>query len=351
MKPWVPWIPLAVVGALAALAVAAAQVSQTVRHWIVESIWHPIAYDLGYNAANTTLLILLAAAGLLWLTLLFRLYNEPVDLRVALGGLAFFAWAVPLRVFEDADLFSPFDAQLRLVDNAPGGACMPDPQHWTECFGVFFITPLLWIWLALVMWGFARMGLHFQWLDQAGRKQAAKFRAYIFLAGVWLAVLLLWVFEPSWMAAAPTPWISGLIALVAAYAISRQPTLHWTYILIAAPSILAGANVALLIDWFLGRHAAWGPQDATRAYLILWSIIALALLLIARRSAARWLSQRTPATAKKPKVSAPWLQLYLDAATALFVFAARCGVHGQFSASCWCRGPLARWAESQATYA
>lgn len=340
MKAWHAWSPIAGVGALTALAGSAALLSAAARAWLARWLWDPIVHDLGYNPVNTLVLILLAAAGAAWLAMLFRHYGEEVDLRAAVGGLLFFFWGVTLRIFEDADLFAPFAGELRDAGATAGSACLPHPASFADCAGVLFITPLLWIWVAMAMFAFARLGLHVQWIGDRSGQGAAQWRARTVLAGAALLVSLPWLLHPAWMAATSNPVAPGLAALVAALALRRVPRLHWTHVLTSTGIILLAASASLVTTWFMGGSGGWAPHDALRPQLLLWCGAGIALVVALRWATARRLARGPARPADAPAGAGPWLQLYLDVATTAIVLAAVAG------AVLWQEGrvgPAAMW--------
>lgn len=317
MKAWQAWSPLLALAALAAATGLLAAANATLRDFLRIHLWDPIVQDTGYNVVNTAVLAVLAVASIVWLGLLFRLYDEPLDLRVAVAGLAFFAWGVTLRVFEDADLFAPF-ARAAGAPFSGNRSCTPDPQTIADCAGVLFVTPLLWIWLALAMWGLARFGLHVQWLGQQQGQAAAQRRARWGLGALAVGLCLPWLLRPGWLAATPHPVAPLLAALLCALALRRTPRLHWSMLLLSASIVLLAASASLLLIWFLGGPPSWPAATDQRPGFLLLAGASVAGAVLLRRDALQRL-QQAPA---RETPGAPWLLLYLDWVIAGLVFTA-----------------------------
>ncbi len=315
LQAWSPFIGACALAAMLVVLRAGGIDGGFVDRWL----WHPITQDLGYNPVNTTLLVVLSVAGLAWLYLLFQHYGEPVDAATGIGGLLFFTWGVTLRLFEDSDLFTPFDRTLVAAGGAAGSACMPDPTGFTDCAGVLFITPLLWLWLAVLLFVFGRAGLHVQWLH-ARDPQRARIHAVAWIGLLALVHVVWWLLRPAWAAAAPRPWLVSAAAGVVAAVLWRRSEPRWSDLLIASPIVCLAGSLDLMLQWFDGGRGDWQPV-AVRPWM-LWILVGLIALVAATRVLVANRLAATPETPPEDPGQAVAWQLYLDLLAAAVVFVA-----------------------------
>lgn len=256
-------------------------------------LWRPIVEDSGYNPFNTILLMVVLAFILGWLYRLLDEWKETVDFELSLGVLPYLVWGSLFRVLEDSDLFSPFNENLEAAGLAGGRSCAPElGAGFANCFGVLFITPLIYVWITFIAVFFLWVGrLARRVSERTGRRQGLRFVALAFL-GVLLLASAAWAAGLGVARFLPNPLVVLAGCLVAFGVVWRTtpPDGH-----VNPRWVMFGASLIFLVvgAWYvgvfmLGGREGWGPDGPTHAWILIGMLAAPTLLAwgVARTSRA-----------------------------------------------------------------
>lgn len=297
VNPW--WYMGSVLATIAVLAGLSVLWRPFHDRFVGPYLWDPILYDQGFNPVNTLAFVLFVAAAILWFAGLFRHYGVHYDMTVEAAVLAWLAWGASIRVLEDADMHAPFAGRLAAAGLPPQTSCAPGlTGHWlSDCAGALFITPIVWIWPALLMFLAARASLASQRFDQRGTVPgpAAGLVHYAGSHGVLLvAYTALAAADPAWLRSTAPVWLWGLASGAAlafvAWRRRRDGHVRWSWGLLGFCFPLLASSGHAVWRWFVG-DGAWqaGPSAHPVALLLFLAgppLVALAFVWHARTLAA-----------------------------------------------------------------
>lgn len=186
-------------------------------HVVWKYYWGPIAADAhglqcmtvdgvqacgGYNLVNTASWALLLGLLLLWAYRLLAEWRDTMDTEFTVAIVPYLVWGSVYHVLEDADLFAPF------------GQTEPGTSFFDKYLGAFFITPLIWVEIVLVVVLVYSVG---RWAQRVGERRGLgaglQFYAYFLLAlfGLYLA---LWISQPAFVKHLTSPFVVLVGALL-----------------------------------------------------------------------------------------------------------------------------------------
>lgn len=319
-----PWFYMAVLfGGLAAIVVLSVVFPATFYDGLVYPyLWRPVLFDEGFNPVNTAVLVGLSVLAIGWYQSLFRTYGQRIDVLVFVVGLLYLAIGSGLRVFEDSDLFAPYAEDLARAGLPPDTSCAPGlgGGFLQECVGAFFVTPLIWIWIGILLFLIARLAYEAE-LIELGSSARQGFRFYAAsAAALWTLHLVGWHLDPAFVRYVPHPaWTAaGFVAGVGlvAWRQRRDGRLNWRWGMIGYG--LGGLVLVAhyMATWFLGGVGAWSP-GATRGWVLVGFLVAPTLVVVG-------LWYKGKALTRRERTASPtgtfWALVYVVLLEAAFAF-------------------------------
>jgi uncharacterized membrane protein len=263
------------------------------NNFVDKQIWDPIVGDEGYNPVNTVLLMVVLGLVLGWLYRLLDELGERVDLELFVAVVPYLVWGSLYRVLEDADLFGPFAADIQASgDPHPlGASCVPrvGGSFLHHCFGVFFITPIIYVEVTMVAVLALWIGHKAREVGRAAGTQAGlRFVGFSFVAALALYCAL-WASHPTFIRFVANPFVA-LGALVVAYLIVWRDTTRrgeinprWVMFAYAIAFLIVGLYYVVL--WMTKARADWQPRDPVNWWVL--AALVIAPLFVAMSSARK----------------------------------------------------------------
>lgn len=310
--------------------------------------WAPIVEDEGYNVYNTIGLMLVLALVLGWVYRLMAEHHETVDLELQVAVLPYLVWGSVYRVLEDADLFGPFNEEIARVDpSLVGASCFPGAGggFLHHCFGVFFITPIIYVLVTFVAAFLWWLGQHARHVSlRRGASQGLKFYG-LTLVALMALYLALWAHHLNKAATDGDVFIRfvanplvPLVGCIVAYLLVWRDTARrgwinhrWAMFSYAVVFFVVGSYYVLV--WMTGGTADWRPSGEVSWWVLLAVILAPLALVYSARAKGRSFSgkfhdaPRPPRRLEKPG-KAVWVLIALVVIEGLAIFASILAVHG-----------------------
>lgn len=305
-------------------------------------IWSPIVEDEGYNVVNTVVLMVVLALILGWAYRLMAELGETVDLELTVAVVPYLVWGSIYRVLEDADLFGPFNEEIVRAGGSAGASCWPEVGggFLRECFGVFFITPIIYVLVTFVAVFFLWVGHQARRVSRrAGPEAGLRFFA-LCLVGLFALDLAFWAAEPGFIRFVANPLVD-LAALSVAFWIvwrdtRRRGEVNPRWVLFAFSTVFLISGLYYMLVWMTGGVPnVWAPASSDRiSWWVLAALILGPLLVVwSTRRKGRILSGGFPDTNPRLRqVATPRRHVAFLVALIIFdaiaVFISMLGVHG-----------------------
>ena len=265
-------------------------------NFVTVYLWDPIVGDEGYNVVNTIGLMVVLGLILGWLYRLMAELGETVDLELTVAVVPYLVWGSIFRVLEDADLFGPFNEDIVRNGGAAGASC------WTQigggflhdCFGVFFITPIIYVIVTMIAVFFLWVGHRAKRVGQSlGAAKGLQFAGLSFVALLTLYVAL-WASEPNFIRYMANPLVAFGACIVGFWIVWRDTTkrgaINPRWVMFGFSTVFLIVGLYYVLVWMNGGVDGWGPRDEVSWWVLLACLFGPLLVTLSTRIKGRYLS-------------------------------------------------------------
>jgi uncharacterized membrane protein len=252
-------------------------------NFVDEQIWGPIVTDEGYNPVNTVLLMVVLALVLGWVYRLLSELHESVDLELFVAVVPYLVWGSVFRVLEDSDLFAPFGEEVRAATggDTPMGASCVDNVGGTflhQCFGVFFITPIIYVMVTFIAIGLFWVGHKAKAVSERANAKAGLRYVGLSMVAVFALYCALWASDQTFIRFVANPAVA-LGALAVAYFIVwrdtvRRGTVNARWVMFAYGIAWLIVGLYYVFVWMVGGRAGWAPTDPVNWWVLVALVVA-----------------------------------------------------------------------------
>lgn len=224
--------------------------------------WVPILCDAGYNVFNTIILGVTLGFILLWAYRLMSELRENVTTGLVFAALPYIAWGSIYRVLEDADLFTPYE---------PNSGITTGTGWLDQYLGVFFITPIIYVWVVFLAIAFLLWGRKAQRVaETVSLTHGLRYYAYTLVA-MTATYAALWAADPNIVRFWAPPWVAVAGALIAYWPVHRYATARREF----NAHLALGAyglwflvlGIYYVVVWMMSAAPTWQPGPAADAAL------------------------------------------------------------------------------------
>lgn len=257
-------------------------------------LWEPLVEDTGYNAYNTLLLLWVAALFIGWFWKLLARFQERIDVAILIAFLPLVLWGSELRVLQDSGYFAPFTGSAVACDPGTVGSIVD------RCFGLAFVTPIIYVWIVALFVGLGRLGVVVQELNRhLGVAPAVRFHALSLLAMLSLYAAW-WRSGGTGVQTLPSPlWVllGGVLSVAALVGwIRRRGDVSWRFITFLHGSLLFAITTVPVLEFATGGAGAWRPVAPQHPWVLAAFLLAAILL-----AGGLWWIGRTSRSAALPQ--------------------------------------------------
>ncbi len=265
-------------------------------NFVTVYLWDPIVEDEGYNVVNTIGLMVVLGLILGWLYRLMAELGETVDLELTVAVVPYLVWGSIFRVLEDSDLFGPFNEDIVRSGGSAGASCWPQigGGFLHDCFGVFFITPIIYVIVTII-------AVIFLWVGHRAKRVAAGLGAakglqFVGLSFVALLTLYiaLWASEPNFIRYVANPLVALGACIVGFWIVWRDTTkrgqINPRWVMFGFSTVFLIIGLYYVLVWMTGGVTGWAPRDEISWWVLLACIFGPLLVALSTRIKGRHLS-------------------------------------------------------------
>lgn len=307
-------------------------------NFVDKYIWSPIVEDEGYNIPNTALLMVVLGFILWWVFRLLYEWGETVDLELTVAVVPYLVWGSIYRVLEDSDLFGPFNGDIVANGGEAGASCWAaiGGGFLNDCFGVFFITPIIYVIVTFIAVFFLWVGHRARRVSRvSGPAKGLQFVGLSFL-GLLTLYVALWASEPTFIRYVANPLVALAACAVGFWVVWRDTTkrgdvnARWVMFGFSIVFLIVGLYYVLV--WMTGGVGEWTPRGEISWWVLIALVAGPLLVTLSTKLKGRSLSgQDEGAAARLREVKEPGrhvsLLVFLVILDGLAIFVSIVGFH------------------------
>jgi uncharacterized membrane protein len=265
-------------------------------NFVDKYIWSPIVEDEGYNVINTIGLMVVLGLILGWLYRLMTELGETVDLELTVAVVPYLIWGSLYRVLEDSDLFGPFNQDIVANGGSAGASCWPQigGGFLHNCFGVFFITPIIYVIVTIIAVVFLWVGHRARRVSRAlGPKQGLQFVG-LSVVGLLTLYIALWASEPDFIRYVANPLVVLGACIVGYWIMWRDTTkrgeVNPRWVMFGFSTIFLIIGLYYVLVWMTGGAGTWVPRDEISWWVLVACIVGPLFVTLSTKMKGKYLS-------------------------------------------------------------